>query len=374
MRKEEIVRLFETRGQICALEPIQKGYINQTFQVEMLDESGVRLHYILQQINLNVFPDPDALMENYARVTEHLRRRFILSGSDDSRGSVPTIVPTKQGAPYLCADGECWRMINCFEGVHSMDIPDSAETFFHAGASFGRFLAEMADMPVQHIRELIPNFHNTLSRYRDLERSVERDAVGRVASVGAELAFIRARREKYGLIAEALERGEIPLRVTHNDTNLNNILFDDQTGLPVAVIDLDTVMPSTPLYDFGDSIRIGANTATDDERDLEKVSCDLQLYEAYARGYLSTCGGMLTQAELRLLPMAALIITSEDGIRFLMDHIDGDVYYNIFYDGQNLDRARTQLALVADMEKKLPQIQAMIEKVCRELGLEYGSK
>lgn len=374
MRRAEIVRLFRVNGEICGLEQIKKGYINQTFRVEMRDERGACLHYILQQINLNVFPDPDALMENYARVTEHLQGKFILSGSDAARGSVPKIVPTKHGARYLRKDGECWRIISCFEGVHSMDIPDSTETFFHAGASFGRFLSEMADVPVQQIRELIPNFHNTLSRYHDLERSAERDAAGRVASVSAELAFIRARREKFGLIADALEHGEIPLRVTHNDTNLNNILFDDATGLPVAVIDLDTVMPSTPLYDFGDSIRIGTNTATDDERDLEKVSCDLQLYEAYTKGYLFACGKMLTKSELRLLPMAALIITMEDGIRFLMDHIDGDVYYNIFYAGQNLDRARTQLALAADMEKKLPQIRAMIEKVCRELGLEYGAE
>ena len=189
---------------------------------------------------------------------------------------------------------------------------------------------------------------------------------GQIGDVG----FVRARADSYGLIADALESGRIPLRVCHNDTNLNNILFDSESHLPIAVIDLDTVMPSSPLYDYGDSMRIGTNTARDDEKDLSKVSCDLELYEQYARGFLEECGAMLTRAELELLPLASLIITSEDGIRFLMDHINGDTYYTIAYPGQNLDRSRTQLALVADMEKKLSAIAGILRRIYADLKLE----
>ena len=188
--------------------------------------------------------------------------------------------------------------------------------------------------------------------------------------VEKEIAFVRARAENFGVITDALESGKLPTRICHNDCNLNNILFDEKNHLPVAIIDLDTVMPSSPLYDFGDSMRIGTNTATDDEKDLSKVSCDLNLYEKYARGYLEECGSILTKEELQLLPLASLVITSEDGIRFLMDHINGDTYYNIFYPGQNLDRSRTQLALLADMEKKLGSIVGILQKIYDDLKLD----
>ena len=203
-----------------------------------------------------------------------------------------------------------------------------------------------------------------------MEKSIARDPKGRVKDVLPEIAFVRDRAERYGMISDALESGKIPTRICHNDCNLNNILFDNRTHLPVAIIDLDTVMPSSPLYDYGDSMRIGTNTAKDDEKDLSKVSCDLKLYEQYARGYLEACGDVLTKEELELLPYASLIISSEDGIRFLMDHIDGDTYYQIYYPGQNLDRSRTQLKLVEDMERKLPQIKRILRKIYGELGLE----
>jgi Ser/Thr protein kinase RdoA (MazF antagonist) len=260
-------------------------------------------------------------------------------------------------------------MLTHFDDVYSLDIPDRPETFYHAGNAFGRFLKEMSDVDIEDVKEVIPNFHNTKSRYLDLEKSIARDPKGRVKDVLPEIEFVRARADKYGMISDALESGKIPTRICHNDCNLNNILFDNETHLPVAIIDLDTVMPSSPLYDYGDSMRIGTNTATDDEKDLSKVSCDLNLYEQYARGYLEACGDVLTKEELELLPYASLIITSEDGIRFLMDHIDGDTYYNIYYPGQNLDRSRTQLKLVEDMEKKLPEIKNILRKIYAELGL-----
>ena len=348
---------------------INKGYINRTYRVETLSDAGHVHKYTMQRINTNVFPDVDALMENFKLVTNHLQGRLVLPGRR-KKGCVQTIRPTKDGRSYLRDASGCWRVMTYFDDVYSLDIPDRPETFYHTGHAFGMFLKEMADVDAKEIHEVIPNFHNTKSRYLDLEKSIARDPKGRVAGVLPEIEFVRARADRYGMISEALESGKIPTRTCHNDCNLNNILFDNETHLPVAIIDLDTVMPSSPLYDYGDSMRIGTNTAKDDEKDLSKVSCDLNLYEQYARGYLTACGDVLTREELELLPYASLIITSEDGIRFLMDHIDGDTYYNIYYPGQNLDRSRTQLKLVEDMERKLPQIKQILRRIYDELGLQ----
>ena len=365
---QKIIDQFAIHGTVTHISQINKGYINRTYYIETLSEHGHVHKYTLQRINTNVFPDVDALMDNFKLTTDHLYGRLRLPGQH-VRGSVHSLRCTKDGHPYLKDDSGCWRMVTYFDGVYSLDIPDSPETFYYAGQAFGSFVKEMSDVDINKVKEVIPNFHNTASRYQDLEKAIARNAKDRVSQVQPEIAFVRARVERYGMISQALESGEIPTRICHNDCNLNNLLFDSETHLPVAVIDLDTVMPSSPLYDFGDSIRIGTNTAKDDEKDLTKVSCDLNLYEHYARGYLEACGDMLTKKELELLPYAALIITSEDGIRFLMDHIDGDTYYNIYYPGQNLDRARTQLKLVEDMETKLPEIKRILKKIYRELGL-----
>lgn len=363
-----IVEKFAIRGDVTSINRINTGYINRTYRVETLSDTGHVHKYTLQRINTNAFPDVDALMANFKLTTVHLYGTLSLPGHG-KKGSVQTLHPTKDGCSYLKDDSGCWRIMTYFDGVYSLDIPDKPETFYHAGVAFGRFLKAMSDVDVNDIKVVIPNFHNTMSRYLDLEQSIARNPKDRVQQVREEIAFVRARADRYGMISEALESGRIPTRICHNDCNLNNILFDNETHLPVAIIDLDTVMPSSPLYDYGDSMRIGTNTAKDDEKDLSKVSCDLNLYEQYARGYLEACGDILTEEELKLLPYASLIIASEDGIRFLMDHIDGDTYYNIYYPGQNLDRARTQLKLVEDMEKKLPQIKQILRKIYKELGL-----
>ena len=366
---QRVARQFMIHGEIQKITQMNAGYINRTYKVETLSENNHVHTYTLQRINTNVFPDVDALMENFALTTSHLKEKFSLPGHGE-KGSIQQAKTTRDGRNYLRDDTGCWRMMTHFTGVYSLDIPDSPETFYQAGRAFGSFIREMADVPVEQVKTVIPNFHNTLSRYEDLEKAIAADPVGRVKEVVPEIEFIRSKKDRFGLISDALESGTIPTRVCHNDCNLNNILFDNTTHLPVAIIDLDTVMPSTPLYDYGDSMRIGTNTAKDDEKDLSKVSCDLELYEAYARGYLEACGDMLTKEELELLPYASLIITSEDGIRFLTDHINGDTYYHIFYTGQNLDRARTQIRLVEDMEKKLPQIREILGKIYKEQGLE----
>ncbi len=363
-----VVDKFAIRGQVISITQMNSGYINRTYRVETLSDTGHVHKYTLQRINTNVFRDVEALMDNYKLVTEKLYGTLRVDEHQD-KGAVQTLRSTKDGRSYLNDSSGCWRMMTYFDDVYSMDIPNSTETFERAGYAFGNFIKAMADVDIESVKVVIPNFHNTRSRYEDLEKSIKIHKDGRVKDVQEEIAFIRARADKFGLITDALESGEIPLRICHNDCNLNNILFDKKTNRPVAIIDLDTVMPSSPLYDYGDSMRIGTNTAKDDERELSKVSCNLNMYKAYARGYLKACGDVLTEKELELLPYASLIITAEDGIRFLMDHIDGDIYYNICYPGQNLDRARTQLKLVEDMERKLPQIKQILRDIYQDMGL-----
>ncbi len=364
-----VVRKFDVHGDVIGITQINKGYINKTYRIETSDEYNKIHKYTLQRINTDVFKDPDVLMDNYIKVTEHLHENFILKGHT-SKGSNPQLKPViKNGKAFLRTDSGCWRLMNYFSNIYSMDIPDSPDTFYEAGKSFGLFLKAMSDMDISELKDTIPNFHNTKLRYRDLLAAIDEDPVHRVKDVVDEIKFIMDRAKMYGLIADALESGRIPYRITHNDCNLNNILFNRDTHDPVAVIDLDTVMAGSPLYDYGDSMRIGTNTARDDEKDLSKVSCDLRLYEAYARGYLEACGDILTREELELMPYASIIITSEDGIRFLMDHINGDTYYTIEYPGQNLDRCRTQLKLVEDMQRKLPQIKQILRDIYRDLGL-----
>lgn len=359
---KNIVNHFFIHGDITSIVKLNKGYINSTYKVETLSKNNHVHQYLLQRINTNVFPNVNALMSNFQITTEHLSSHLQMPGHHKC-GTVQLLRFTKDDELYFEDESGVWRLMTYFDNVYSLDIPDSAEAFYYAGISFGRFIQAMSSVNPRKIKEVIPNFHNTKSRYLDLENAIAKDAANRVAEVAEEIAFVRARTDLFGKISDALDNGTIPKRICHNDCNLNNILFDNDTHLPVAIIDLDTVMLSSPLYDFGDSMRIGTNTAKDDEKDLSKVSCDLRLYEMYARGYLKACGDLLTKEELELLPYAALIITAEDGIRFLMDHINGDTYYHIDYPGQNLDRARTQLKLLEDMEKKLPQIRKILQKI-----------
>ena len=366
---QRIVNQFFIHGEVTSITKVNKGYINRTYKVETFSKNNHVHQYLLQRINTNVFPNINALMSNFQNTTEHLSSLLQMPGHHRC-GTVQLLRFTKKGELYFEDDSGSWRMMTYFDNVYSLDLPDSPETFYFAGISFGRFIKAMSSLNPKKIKEVIPNFHNTMSRYQDLEAAISRDAANRVSEVSDEIAFVRSRTDLFGKITEALESGKIPQRICHNDCNLNNILFDNDTHLPVAIIDLDTVMLSSPLYDFGDSMRIGTNTAKDDEKDLTKVSCDLELYEMYARGYLKACDDILTKEELELLPFASLIITAEDGIRFLMDYINGDTYYHIDYKEQNLDRARTQLKLLEDMERKLPEIRKILQKIYSAQELE----
>ena len=318
-----------------------------------MTQSGRR--YILQMINHHTFRDVAGLMENISSVTEHLRRK-----SGDPRRAL-TLVPTTSGACYLCVQGEYWRMYNFVEDTICLQLPETDEDFYQSAVGFGTFQRMLADFPVASLHETIPNFHNTPDRFRAFIETVDRDPMHLAKNVQPEIKFALDRQAEMATIQNALAVGELPLRVTHNDTKLNNVLLDAATRQALCVIDLDTVMPGSSLFDFGDYIRFGAATAAEDEQDLSKVEMSLERFRVFTRGYVRSCPG-LTAKELELLPLGAKTMTMECGIRFLADYLDGDHYFAIHRDGQNLDRCRTQFKLVADMEKKWAEMQKIVKE------------
>ena len=347
-KREEALNAYSHIGAVVSCERYGNGHINDTFLT--VSESGKR--YIFQRINHRVFPHPDEVMENITAVTEHIRGRVAAEGGDAARSTL-VVVPTDSGAAYYKDSiGSFWRMYEFTEGTVAHDRAESIQMFTDCAEAFGRFQGWLSDFDASVLHEPIVNFHNTPVRYENLMRAIEKDPLGRVAEVAEEIAFVKARAEFVKTLENAREAGTLPLRVTHNDTKLNNILFDAATGKPVCVIDLDTVMPGYSVNDFGDSIRFGANTAAEDETDLGKVSLDLGLYRSYAEGFLRGCNGKLTENEVALMPIGARMMTLECGMRFLTDYIEGDTYFRIARPSHNLDRCRCQFALVADMERK----------------------
>lgn len=333
------------------------GHINDTFLV-VRDK-----RYILQRMNDSIFPRPDKVMENILGVTEHIRKKTEEAGGEVERCTL-TVVPTLDGKKYFRDSiGSWWRLYDFVEGTVAPEVVEKPEDFYTCARAFGEFQRQLADYDASKLYPTIENFHNTPWRYENLMKAIENNKSGRAGEVLPEIEFAKERSEFVHTLERAREAGVLPLRVTHNDTKLNNILFDAETGAPVCVIDLDTVMPGYSVTDFGDSIRFGANTAVEDETDLSKVSLDLDLFELYAKGFIEGCGGRLTEGELDLLPEGAIMMTLECGMRFLTDHIDGDTYFRIHREGHNLDRCRDQFALVADMERKLPQMRAIINKL-----------
>ena len=362
MLSKELISHFAFEGEYFYSEPFGCGHINSTYAVYFKFETKPVRRYIMQRINTDIFKDADALMENINGVTSFLRRKIIENGGDPERETL-TIVPTADGRLYWRdAEGGCWRAYIFIENATSYQTVERPVLFSNAAAAFGRFQRLLADYPAAGLHETIPNFHNTVSRFADFKASVAADKVGRAKSVQKEIQFILDRESDYSVIVDALADGSLPLRVTHNDTKLNNIMMDNATDEAVCVIDLDTVMPGSALYDFGDSIRFGASSAAEDETDLDKVYMVPELFEAYTEGFLREAGDAMTQKELDLLAMSAKIMTVECGMRFLADYLDGDVYFRVHREGHNLDRARTQFKLVADMEQKMDMMNAIVAK------------
>lgn len=357
---QEIVRRFTTEGEPVRCIPYGSGHINETWLVET-----DRTHrYILQKVNTKTFPDPEGLMNNIILVTEHLRRK------DPVPGHVLTLIPTTEGNRYIiCPENELWRMYEFITGGVCLDRAETPDDFRLSGKAFGLFQRHMADFDAEQLTEVIPGFHNTPGRYEAFHLALREDRMNRAASVRTEIGFYLERETSAGMMTDMQRKGMLPLRVTHNDTKLNNVMLDRETREPLCILDLDTVMPGLAANDFGDSIRFGASTADEDEPDTGKVRLDLALYEAYTRGFLGACGKQLTERERETLPDGARLMTLECGVRFLTDYLEGDTYFHTERPGQNLDRARTQMALVREMEEKEGRIRDLIRRIQTEEGI-----
>ncbi|HIZ16451.1 MAG TPA: aminoglycoside phosphotransferase family protein [Firmicutes bacterium] len=366
---KSIISQFQIDGNFIKAEAYGCGHINDTYAV-YLDKAGAVYRVLLQRINSNIFSDVDGLMNNILGVTSYLREKIAARGGDPDRETL-TVIKTKDGAPYYKdAEGGCWRVYVFIEDTITLQSARTNDDLISCGSAFGGFLRDLADYKAETLAEVIPDFHNTPKRMEALKKAIAEDKMGRAASVKDEIDFALARNELASKITDALSAGTIPLRVTHNDTKLNNTLVDAETQECICVIDLDTVMPGSALYDYGDAIRFSASTGAEDETDLTKVNFDLGLFEAFTKGYIEASGGSLTNGEMSLMPTAAMIMTFECGIRFLTDYLEGDTYFKIHRPNHNLDRCRTQFKLVADMEMKYNDMESVVEKIKKNSGNE----
>jgi len=358
---DRICAAFAVEGRWVSSCPIPSGHINDTYCSEF-ETAGRRVKYVNQRINHLVFREPEKLMENIERVTRFAREQILTAGGDPERETL-TIVPTRDGQSFhRTPEGTYWRMFRYIDGARTYDRVEDLRHVYSASKAFGNFQKMLAELPGERLHETIPNFHQTRKRYEAFVEALKHDPVHRAAAVKPEVDFVIAREKDTGAVIDGLASGRIPERVTHNDTKLNNVMIDDRTGEGVCVIDLDTVMPGSVLYDFGDSVRLGAATAAEDERDLAKVGFDLGLFDRLAAGYLDAARNFLVPAETDLLAFSAKLLTLECGIRFLTDHLKGDVYFKIHREGHNLDRCRTQFKMVAEMEKQIAGMDGVVRK------------
>lgn len=339
------------------VKPFSGGHINDTF---IATRQGK--HVMLQRINQFVFPNPQDIMENMVSVTDFLRKKITENGGDPERECMTLIKTTGGSYSFIDENGEFWRCSLFIENTTAYENISGTEILTEAGYAFGNFQRLLGDYPADTLHEIIVDFHNTPERFNQLDHAAKENKANRLDEVTAELEFANANRKSCSLLMELLNSGDLPLRVTHNDTKMSNVLIDDNTGKAICVIDLDTVMPGLTAFDFGDSIRAAATTAAEDEADLSKVNFSLEHFEAYAKGFLSAAGNTLTQKELETLPDGAITMTLEVGIRFLADYLNGDVYFRTAYDNHNLVRARNQFKLVDDMEKARVQMSSIIAK------------
>lgn len=349
---KKILAQFQLDAPAVSCERYGCGHINETYLV--VTQSGRR--YILQKLSNRAFPDIAGLQENISAVTQYLH-----SMSEDSNRAL-TLIPTQDGKTWFHAgENSDWRAYDFIEHSVCLQAPECPEDFYQSAIAFGTFQQQLNGFPAHTLHETIPNFHNTPDRYRLFRKALEADVMGRAASVQPEIDFVLAHEEIGSKLTAMLKAGQLPLRVTHNDTKLNNVMLSEDTHEPLCIIDLDTTMPGLSAYDFGDSIRFGAATAAEDEKDLSKVTMSLDLFRTFTRGFLKACPG-LTQNEREALPLGALTMTLECGVRFLTDYLDGDHYFGIHYPEHNLDRCRTQFKLVSDMEAKWEQMAAIVRE------------
>lgn len=348
-----LAKNFNINGEPVFFEEFGNGHINVTYRV--LCDNGHE--YIIQKLNTNTFKNPSLLMENLSSITSHLRQK-----TDNSR-EVLSLVPSVNGDSHVITeDGSFWRVFEFVSDSLCLDRPESLEDFYESAVAFGRFQSLLMDFPTHTLGETIPDFHDTEKRYAAFKKAVDLDICNRAADVQDDINFVLEREGFASTFTNLVAAGKLPLRVTHNDAKLNNVLFDKHTRKGLCVIDLDTVMPGVVMNDFGDAIRFGASTAAEDEKDLSKVEMSIDLYAAFVRGFLETCGSHLTPLEIELLPAGAKMMTLECGMRFLGDYLSGDTYFKIHYPEQNLDRFRTHRKLVSDMEAKWDKMIKIVEE------------
>ena len=357
----EILEVYGLPGTLAGIDRYGHGHINDTFCVHCRTEEGKDTSFILQGISRAAFPNHRELMENFAGITSYLRREILAEGGNPLRETL-SLVKTRDGADYYTdPDGKAWRLMPFIENTECFQSA-TPELFEASGRTFGRFQYMLRDYPAETLHETIPDFHNTQRRFDRFVAAVEADRQNRAGGVARETQFILERKGDCGIALRAQREGKLPLRVTHNDTKLNNILFDRDSHEGICVIDLDTTMPGLSINDFGDSIRFGANHSPEDEQDLSRVNFDIRLYEVFTRGFLEGARGSLTSGELEYLPWGARLMTLECGIRFLTDYLEGDRYFRVSRPQQNLDRARTQLKLVKDMEEQFDAMAAVVAR------------
>ncbi len=359
---EDAIYAFGFGNRCSYVKPFGAGHINETYAVYMPGESGDELAYVLQRVNSNVFKDPAGVMDNIFGVTEYLRNVIRREGGDPDRETL-SYIKTKSGCNYFeDSEGEPWRCYNFIPDSVCYQLVEEPEQFYQSGSSFGHFLKQLSDYPASKLNETIPDFHNTIRRFEAFQVALKRDLKNRADSCRPEIDFVLAREKDCGVLVHQQDEGILPLRVTHNDTKLNNILFDEKTGKGLCIIDLDTIMPGLAANDFGDSIRFGAATAEEDEPNLDLMHFDISLYELYVKGYLEETKDVLTEAEIGSLPWGARLMTLECGIRFLTDYLQGDTYFKTDYPEHNLIRARTQFRLVDEMEQQFERMQEIVQK------------
>ena len=352
---QTIIAQFDFPGELVDCEPIKAGHINRTYRLRFALPSGDTRDFVLQRINTFAFKKPVEVMSNVRLVTEHLRAAMERQGQDPAN-RVLRLVSVKGGGTLYQDESGAWRAYDFILNARTVDRVDSLEQFREIGRAFGQFQRMLADFPIDALYDTIPFFHDTVKRMGAFEASVAADVKGRAHEVAPEIASIRERMGAMGQIVSMIADGTLPLRVTHNDTKINNVMLDNDTGEALCVIDLDTVMAGSALYDFGDAIRYGASTAAEDERDLTRVHLDMALFTAYSDGFISETAQGLTRTELENLPLGALVMTYENAMRFLTDYLDGDVYFHIENADDNLARSRCQLALLKDMEAHKPEM------------------
>lgn len=352
---------FSIPGEIISFEPFGSGIINDTYLLTVKSDSKKR--YIAQTVNLGVFKNAEAMMNNIISVTHHVRDKIIKTGSNPER-LVLQFLETEDNIPYFYdSEGNFWRGYEFIENSVTYDTSDNIEVLKNAGTAFGRFQIQLSDFDASKIVEIIPDFHNTRARYSAFKEAVSNNTADRAEEIKSEIDYLLSAEDKACKLVDMLKTGDLPLRVTHNDTKCNNVLFDTVTNEPIAVIDLDTVMPGIASYDFGDSVRFIANTAAEDEPDISKVSFDLDLFKAYAEGFIGEVAAAWEEKEILTLADAVFSITAELATRFLADYLNGDTYFKINYPQHNLVRTRCQIALLKDIEKKENAMRDIILKI-----------